>query len=193
MRSRRTEQALRVEPGFGFFFCLSLFLVLDGSGMGGRCLAAVVLHELGHLAALKLLRIRVNQIRLKPCGIEIRRAAAPSLGAELAVNLAGPLTNLLLAAGSARLGWLSFSAVNCALGLFELCPLPLLDGGQALMNLMQRHFPLSTAERICARVQWVCFALMTIAGLVLLGHGANFTLILLLAGLALMSAGKTGG
>jgi len=98
-----------------------------------------------------------------------------------------------LAAGSARLGWLSFSAVNCALGLFELCPLPLLDGGQALMNLMQRHFPLSTAERICARVQWVRFALMTIAGLVLLGRGANFTLILLLAGLALMSAGKTGG
>ncbi len=193
MRSRRTEQALRVEPGFGFFFCLSLFLVLDGSGMGGRCLAAVVLHELGHLAVLKLLGIRVNQIRLKPCRIEIRRAAAPSLGAELAVNLAGPLTNLLLAAGSARLGWLSFSAVNCALGLFELCPLPSLDGGQALMNLMQQHFPLSIAERICARVQWVCFALMTIAGLVLLGHGANFTLILLLAGLALMSAGKTGG
>lgn len=193
MKNRHTEQALRVEPGFGFFFCLSLFLALDGSGMGGRCLAAVVLHELGHLAVLKLLGIRVNQIRLKPCGIEIRRAAAPSLGAELVVNLAGPLTNLLLAAGSARLGWLSFSAVNCALGLFELCPLPLLDGGQALMNLMQRHFPLSTAERICARVQWVCFALMTIAGLVLLGHGANFTLILLLAGLALMSAGKTGG
>ncbi len=193
MRDKQREDPVWIEPGFGFFFCLSLFLMMDSSGMGGRCLAAVLLHELGHLAALKLLGIRVQKIRLSPCGIEIRRESAYSLKAELAVNLSGPLTNLLLAAGSARLGWLSFSAVNCALGLFELCPLPSLDGGQALMNLMQRHFPLSTAERICTRVQWVCFALMTIAGLVLLGHGANFTLILLLAGLALMSAGKTGG
>lgn len=193
MRAGRHNEPLWVEPGFGFFFCLSLFLMLDGSGVGGMCLAAVVLHELGHLAALSLLGIGVKKIRLSPCGIEIRREGAPSLGAELAVNLSGPLTNLLLALVCARFGWMSFSAVNCALGLFELCPLPSLDGGQALMNLMQRYFPLSAAQAVCSRVQWVCFALMTGVGLVLLGRGANFTLILLLAGLALTTAGADWG
>ena len=65
------------------------------------------------------------------------------------------MVNLLLALVLYRAGKFSFSAVNCALGLFELCPLPSLDGGQALFCLMQRYFCLRTAQKFCTVVQGV--------------------------------------
>ena len=80
---------------------------------------------------------------------------------------------------------MGFSAINCALGLFELCPLPMLDGGQALSALCQRVFSLERAQRICAAVS-VCTLLLILAGGVLLVVlDRNFSLLLLLAALAL--------
>ena len=80
---------------------------------------------------------------------------------------------------------MGFSAVNCALGLFELCPLPMLDGGQALSALCQRLFTLERAGKICMAVS-VCTLLLILAGGVLLAVlDQNFSLLVLLAALAL--------
>ena len=171
--------------GFGFFLFLSVFLLLDKSRIGVLCIAAALLHELGHLAALAAFRVRLLRICLCPLGIRIEREESFCLGAELWINLAGPVVNLLLVAASYLVGAKMFSAVNLALGLFELCPLPSLDGGQALFCLLQKLLPLHQAQRICAVVEAGICVLILGAGVWLVLWKRNLSLILLLAGLCL--------
>ena len=128
--------------------------------------------------------VSVTAVCLCPLGVRIERAAAPSLHRELFVNLSGPMLNLLLALVLYCAGKFSFSAVNCALGLFELCPLPSLDGGQALFCLMQRHFCLRTAQKFCTVVQEVTLLVVLALGVLLLYRQKNATLLLLSAALA---------
>ena len=169
-----------VETGFGFFLSLSIFLLMDQTGIGVLCVSAALLHELGHL-----FRVRLVRVRLRTLEIGIERQEARSLMSELCIDLAGPAVNLLLAAVCYRWGSMGFSAINCALGLFELCPLPMLDGGQALSALCQRLFTLERAGKICMAVS-VCTLLLILAGGVLLVVlDRNFSLLVLLAALAL--------
>lgn len=173
-----------VRAGFGFFLLLSLALLLDAGGLTLKCIGAALLHELGHLLAMAACGVTVRSICLCPLGVRIERTEPTSLQREAFINLSGPLVNLLLALIFYRAGNLSFSAVNCALGLFELCPLPSLDGGQALFCLMQRHFCLKTAQKFCALVQGVTLLVVLVFGAVLLYRKKNVTLLLLAAALA---------
>ena len=174
-----------VETGFGFFLSLSIFLLMDQTGIGVLCVSAALLHELGHLIAMALFRVKLVRVRLQTLEIGIERQEARSLMSELCIDLAGPAVNLLLAAVCYRWGSMGFSAINCALGLFELCPLPMLDGGQALSALCQRLFTLERAGKICSAVS-ICTLLLILAGGVLLAvWDRNFSLLVLLAALAL--------
>ena len=137
------------------------------------------------LIAMALFRVKLVRVRLQTLEIGIERQEARSLMSELCIDLAGPAVNLLLAAVCYRWGSMGFSAINCALGLFELCPLPMLDGGQALSALCQRLFTLERAGKICMAVS-VCTLLLILAGGVLLVVlDRNFSLLVLLAALAL--------
>ena len=174
-----------VETGFGFFLSLSIFLLMDQTGIGVLCVSAALLHELGHLIVMALFRVKLVRVRLQTLEIGIERQEARSLMSELCIDLAGPAVNLLLAAVCYHWGSMGFSAINCALGLFELCPLPMLDGGQALSALCQRLFTLEQAGKICLAVS-ICTLLLILAGGVLLVvWDRNFSLLVLLAALAL--------
>lgn len=96
----------KIEMSFWFFLGLSLFLLFDQGNLGSMCVAAVLLHELGHIAAMTLLGVKIQRIRLTPFGIDLERGEAGSIRSELMIHLSGPLTNLCLAALLAE--WESF-------------------------------------------------------------------------------------
>ena len=87
-----------VETGFGFFLSLSIFLLMDQTGIGVLCVSAALLHELGHLIVMALFRVKLVRVRLQTLEIGIERQEARSLMSELCIDLAGPAINLLLAA-----------------------------------------------------------------------------------------------
>ena len=147
-------------------------------------LSAALLHELGHLLAMAVCGVSVTAVCLCPLGVRIERAEPTSLNRELLINLSGPMVNLLLALVLYRAEKFPFSAVNCVLGLFELCPLPSLDGGQALFCLMQRYFCLRTAQKFCTVVQGITLLAVLALGMLLLYRQKNATLLLLSAVLA---------
>ncbi len=179
------KQGIQLEADFGFFLCVSIFLITDQSGMGELCLLSIFLHELGHFLVLWLLKIRVKAIRLRCMGIKIEREEAPSLGKELAVNLAGPMVNLLLAVLLLKTRWIKLSAINCALGLFELCPLPSLDGGQALFCVLQRYMSFERAYLFCTSIEKTTFILIMAVGMCLAVAKRNGTLLVLLFALGI--------
>ncbi|MBR5537691.1 MAG: hypothetical protein IKU58_07295 [Clostridia bacterium] len=112
--------------------------------------AAAVLHEAGHLAALRLLGGRAEKLCFRLSGAEIRYSGSGiSYGGEVLLALAGPGANLLwavlLAAVSRRYpGELLFRFIGChlVLAMFNLLPALPLDGGRVLQNVLEARFPL---------------------------------------------------
>ena len=51
---------VRVYLSFGFFAVLAAYLLLDQAGRGGGMLAAVAVHEAGHLVAMGVDYITTN-------------------------------------------------------------------------------------------------------------------------------------
>ncbi len=110
---------IRATPGFCVLMA-ALLLADDGNGLLLWFLLAAACHELGHLAAALAQGLEVRSLTLSAMGAELDISRRCSYPGELLLLLCGPLVNLLLAA----LG------INLLLALFNLLPIPPLDGGE---------------------------------------------------------------
>lgn len=114
------------------FFVAMAFLLLLNDTLPWMLLMAVIVHELGHLLALQCLGVEYAELKLSLSGGLLD---APPLEARaLALTaLAGPAASLLWAGFLIRsapmAAWLSL-----AVGIFNLLPIPPLDGGTVLQS-----------------------------------------------------------
>ena len=174
---------------------LAAVVTLAGTG---EVLSAAVLsalsHEAGHLLALRLAGAKVERVRLTAFGAEIQ-ADTRSLPyfREILCTLAGPIVNLLLAVILARVAGNYLAAgVNLVLGVFNLLPVPALDGGRVLHLLVSWGWGPMAADGVCRWVGLVCALLLTAAALaVTVKYHAGLFLLLGAAGTLLPR--QTGG
>lgn len=120
-----------------------LLLTADRSGLSGLFFLAIALHEGGHLLYMLLARLPLGEISLTPLGLilSLRPECHPAAGESLLLNLSGCAANLAAAAllplfPGGGMAALRLSAVNAALGILNLLPIPGLDGAQALEDLL---------------------------------------------------------
>ena len=176
---------VRIAPGF---WILLLFSFAAGAQKVLPLVAlSALLHELGHLAALRLFGVNVTGFDLTAFGAEIHADTRYlSYVKDILCTLAGPLVNLLLGWLLARTsGDYLFAGANLLQGGFNLLPVAGLDGARALHLLISWIFDPETADRICRMVELVCAGSFCIAALYLViwRHGGLF---LLLAALGLL-------
>lgn len=139
---------------------------LSGGGAGAIAsvaalafLLSVVLHEFAHAVTARLLGLGVREVSVFYLGGVTRLREEPrSPDEELAVAVAGPLTNLLLAglllAAAAVAGPATLPGVvlrflgdlNAVIGVFNLVPAHPLDGGAILRAVLTRL----TGDRVAA-------------------------------------------
>lgn len=126
-------------------------------------------HELGHLSALFLAGARVEEIRLTAFGAEIRADTRYlPYGREILCTLAGPAVNLVLAVVLSRVaGDYLLAGANVLLGVFNLLPLPALDGGRILYLLISWALDPVLADRVCRWVGLACGGILTALALAL--------------------------
>lgn len=147
------------------------------------CLCAAGIHELGHIAAAKLLSINLSEIRLDVLGARLATSGRLcSYPAMALLCLAGPLVNFLCFTLSLPFSdqakWLhEFCLSSLSLGVMNLIPIEGFDGGRILHGLLCKILPLDVAERVC-RVLSFCsiFALWLLSVWVLLRTGSSLTL-----------------
>ena len=128
-----------VSPAF--FMVVAVSALFDVSGTFSAVVIAVIIHELGHIAALKALKIRINTIRLRMFGLEIS-ADIPKGKREAVIMIAGPGANILSAVLFYVISvicdnsfFISLTACSLILGFFHLLPCAGFDGGAALKAL----------------------------------------------------------
>ena len=122
--------ALRVTPGFAVL--LGVLIALDPADLCLPLLAAAAVHELGHLAALRL------------CGVAVTKLSLGALGAVLVTKPMPPETERLCAAAGPFASLLGlglfpvfprFALLSGLLALANLLPVWPLDGGRILRTL----------------------------------------------------------
>lgn len=167
------------------YFCVSLCVLLLADRSGTLCwgLCAAVLHECGHLLAMRWVLHQVCEVHLTAFGMQLHRRAlqTPSYGAECICALAGPLVNLVVGTILMVLPCTvprDAIATQYALGLFNLLPIDPLDGGQALRALCGRLLSPVATERVSVAVTFFCLLLLTsVVFLQVLQQQYNFSLL----------------
>lgn len=162
---------------------LALFVLLSSPLLLAALLSAALLHELGHYALLRCCGGRVTAIHITALGAEMQAAGRLSYGGELLAAAAGPVVNLAFAWLLAWLGgrWevcYLFAGAQLMLGVFNLLPLPALDGGSILWNVAAWLTEPYTADRVTAVVGLGAAVMLTLAAAAaLLLGGSPFFLL----------------
>ena len=126
-------------------------------------LAALALHESGHLLAARLWRVRILEIEITPYGgvMAVEQMEGLSPGPAFFLALGGPLFSLVgccLALPLLRTGWANFDFTagffrgNLFMLTVNLLPALPLDGGRMLRALLTRRMPFARANR------WLVYA-----------------------------------
>ncbi len=139
----------------GFLLLLTAVTVLSGIELTAAVALAALVHEAGHLSAVRLRGGRVRRIRLTGCGAELEYAGAPGYADDIIVALAGPAASALLAGAGV---WVyerslfaffadltAVSAIYCGLNML---PLSALDGGRALYAALSGTAGPAAADRV---------------------------------------------
>ena len=175
----------KLEVGWGFPAMLVLAALAGAGPVLPLVAVSAVCHELGHLLALRLAGARVERFRLTAFGAELTADTRYlPYGRELLCTLAGPAVNLALALVFARLsGDYVLAGANLVLGVFNLLPVPSLDGGRALYLLVSWLTDPMAADRVCRWVGLLCAGALTAAALALtVRYRAGLFLLLAAAG-----------
>ena len=160
---------LKVSAGAVLLAAL-IYYIGDASAIAAVLLPAAV-HELGHVAALRLMGLRINGFRIELKGFCIDYAGYTGAMGHALAAFCGPMVGLWYAWAASWLGnrldssWLCLSAgVSLLLSAFNLLPALPLDGGRVLAHL-------SRAVLGDRRGAWLTEAVSLAVGAVMLSSG----------------------
>ncbi|MCD8161495.1 MAG: site-2 protease family protein [Clostridiales bacterium] len=167
----------------GAVFWLTLLCMRFSGRLMSAVLLSAALHEGGHLWACRLCRVRVRAVRITVWGAELLLEELHRPLRRLAVAGAGPAVSLLCAFAAAfafpRQGWAQlFAGASLILGLFNLLPVPPLDGGRILLALLELAGLGVRAEGVVSRLTTALLVLSLAPGAALALAG-NPSLLLL--------------
>lgn len=168
-----------------FFWMLCFLLLIDQTGLMPITILCSLMHEAGHLIAMRITRCQPLAIRVTPCGMEIDRAPETAEKETVMIALAGPLVNLIFSfVGLLILRFfpdapmIGFIAVNALIFLLNLLPVRGLDGGEIASCILIKRKGREKGERLFSRLSYFVSLLILFFGIVAVIGTANLSLSL---------------
>lgn len=159
------------------FITYPALMYFCGMRLFASLVLAVLIHECGHLAAIRIFSVKVLGFTVMPMGLDIRRGGC-SYTAELVIALAGPFAGCVAALICLAAGAEELFGANLACSLVNLLPVGLLDGGAALQAALFKTLDPDRAQKVLRTIgSLTLLALYVAAVMMLLYTGWNVTLL----------------
>lgn len=141
---------------FTFFAVFFIFMMCDSSGYGILGLYSCLLHEIGHLIAMLIVGTHLSEILFYSAGIKITADERYKLSflKEFFVLIGGSGVNFILfficyfCSDKLTLKMPVFAIINLMIGLFNLLPVNMFDGGKITELVLQKFLLPDTAYKI---------------------------------------------
>ncbi len=153
-----------------FAVMLSFLLIMDKTGLMSASLFAVLLHEAGHLVAMKSVGCAPKSVKLRSAGITISGNAYCTRAENLVISLAGPVANLLvfgilyiIGICTDNIGFFVYAAVQFIVGTLNLLPIKGLDGG-SILYLLLLNIKKINAGFVCTFISLVTAVAVSVLG-----------------------------
>ncbi len=156
---------------------LVLAFVLKSQTTFFMCFGVVLIHELFHLFAALLLKVRVKSIVVLPFGMTLRldEDVIRHPEKEALIAAAGPLSNVIMLViadvvlryEGGNLNLLIFTVANWSVLLLNLIPVPPLDGGRILRSIVIKKSGLITATGRMYKISRFFAVMVCILGVML--------------------------
>lgn len=186
----------RVQLSAGAIFLLSALYFFGGIVSLSALLLAAAAHELGHIAAIKLLGGGIKTMRFEASGMCISMCGVNGAAAEITALLAGPAAGLIFAlicsycgAETANRLLLECAGYGAILTAYNLLPALPLDGGRAVFALLSEAMGFDRAKNVIELSGFITGLGLASVGLAMLGKELGAAL--LIAGIWLLIA-QTG-
>jgi len=170
----RKMMKIEITPAFMLLACAAV--VLDRERLLPAAFLCSIIHEEGHVIAMRLCGVKPEKLRLSGKGAEIVAADRYKLSypAEMAVCLAGPAANLLTGFIFILAGFELLAGISFILGILNLLPLSVLDGG-GLVGAICGYLGYPD-NRISSAFDIAAAVLMLSAAVIMLLCGKNITI-----------------
>jgi Zn-dependent protease len=174
---------------FDFFAAVAVLILFYEQKIALWGLCAALIHEAGHLLTMTLCDVPVRSVMFYGAGIRIdtknRREFLPPL-TDIIILAAGAAVNFAVFAYCAlffeSVSVSLFGAVNLVIGLFNLLPLSMFDGGRIISALTRAICSAERAERLDRFRLSIDFFIIPAAAIVFFALGnRNITLFITLA------------
>lgn len=170
-----TRGGKNVSPAFLLLAALVVFF--DSTGTASSALPAIIIHEMGHAAALRLCGCGIRRLKIGLTGLTMDYSGVLTKKGEIFSALAGPCAGVVFAGLAHFLGvttdnsfLLSTADISLLLSIFNLLPALPLDGGRALAC--------AAGARTAAAATFMVGAVMLLAGLVFVARGYGAAMLL---------------
>lgn len=164
----------------------TLALICDRKGTMFICFVSSILHEIGHIIAMKLTGAKLKSVCFNLGDVAINADNSNlSYSAEIVITLSGVAVNFLLSSLTFTLFSLTHAELfhgicisNLLIGAFNLLPVRFLDGGQLILLLLQKRFTPKICERIVNVLTFVFLVPIATTGLIFIfNSGHNYSLL----------------
>lgn len=153
---------------FMFVALITIFLLVDKTGISVIALSCCLIHEIGHIFMFFLVGYRPVSLTFDLTGICLTKPLIKlSYLKEFLVQIAGSLTNFLvfvfLCKTVNQITYTSiFATTHLVVGIFNLLPLKTFDGGKILEMTLLQFFSINTSQKICTFIDFLCILILLI-------------------------------
>lgn len=181
-----TVRGASVSISFWFLLLIAAAIYL-GKGTAIPLIAAIILHELAHLAAIAVCGYKIRAVKFTVKGIQIDISAQNKarLASELLISFAGPLAGLLSAWAFFSVDLPAYGYVSVILSLFNLLPIAGLDGGKILLEILTAVSPVY-GQSICDMISYCTILILMMGGLGIYMVSPQLGQLLIAAGAVLL-------
>ena len=187
---------MKIQIDLKIFLIIFIFIVTNQIQIYMLIMLFALIHELGHMLAGLLLKLRPEKIKIIPVGVSIAFRLKPEdfnqkIGKanilevkKILIAIAGPLTNIIIIWIASQIQIniiqeISIIYANIIIVIFNLLPIYPLDGGRILKGVLNITLGKRKANYYIKNISIIVITCITLLVAIVTWHNHNIALILI--------------